>query len=112
MHLLSSDPASRAALAHDIHKLERLLVDLKSLAAGAMPSEKTLAGSPLLDLYQVRSGRDLFLTGICVDHPKLFGPAIFTSSLWVVAPDHSWVRTYSRFYRLGRPLSEDGSNAH
>jgi hypothetical protein len=107
MHILTSNPASRAALAHDIRKLERLLSDLKSLADGGMPSEQTLADSPLLDQYQMRSGRGLSLNGVCIDHPQLVGPAIYTSNLWVLAPHHGWARTYSRFYRLGRRLAEE-----
>ena len=107
MHILSSDPASRAALWHDIPKLERLIVDLKSLADGGVPSARTLAASPLLEQYQMRSGRGLSLAGHCVDHPNLIGPAIYTSNLWVLAPHHGWARTYSRFYRLGRHLAEE-----
>lgn len=102
MHILKDSPKARAALLAEIRKLEALVADLKSLAAGHMPSPEVLAASPLLDQYDLYPRQDVCLIGTCVDHPQLHGPTIFTSQLWVIVPELGFARTYSRYYRLGR----------
>lgn len=79
--------------------------------AGIDPTEGALAAAPLLDAWEVV--RDAFdytiLYGRVVGHPILKGPAIRTSPLLVLNVSAGWARTYSRFYRLGAPLSDAGS---
>ena len=70
------------------------------------PDPAVLSSAPMLDLWQpIHSPlRELCLAGRCVGHPVL-GVAerwIVTSQLLGLAPDMSWARTASRFYRLGQ----------
>lgn len=79
--------------------------------ADAGPTEGEFAVAPFLDEWEVV--RDAFsytiLYGRVTGHPTLKGPAIRTSPLLCLNVPGSWARTYSRFYRLGAPLSEAGS---
>jgi len=44
------------------------------------------------------------LAGATTGHPLLGDcPIIRTSELFAIDADRGWARTYSRFYRLGRP---------
>jgi hypothetical protein len=70
------------------------------------PDPPVLSAAPLLDLWQpvLSPQHELLLAGRCTGHPIL-GAAerwVVTSSLLGLAPDHSWARTFNRFYRLGR----------
>lgn len=90
-------------IAYEIARLEKLVADLKCFAAGELPTAETLADAPLLDSY-VKSERPMLcLVGICTDHPRLQGPVVATTDLWVMAPEEGWCRTLGRFYRLGSP---------
>jgi hypothetical protein len=95
-------------VSYEIARLEKLAADLDRLACGIMPTAESLAAAPRLDGY-VRATRPVpCLVGHCTDHPRLNGPLITTTDLWVVAPELGWVRTLSRFYRLGNPRSGEG----
>lgn len=73
---------------YEITRLERLVADLKRFAVCELPTEKELADAPLLETY-VRSQRPMLcLVGICTDHPRLRGPVVATTDLWVMAPEH------------------------
>lgn len=75
------------------------------------PTHGELAAAPFLDGWEVV--RDAFdytiLYGRVTGHPTLKGPAIRTSPLLRLNLPAGWARTYSRFYRLGAPLSDAGT---
>lgn len=73
------------------------------------PTEGEFAAAPFLDKWEVV--RDAFnytiLYGRVTGHPTLRGPAIKTSPLLRLNAAAGWARTFSRFYRLGEPLSDE-----
>jgi hypothetical protein len=71
---------------------------------GAVP-DALLQSAPKLDGYfPVVTPQGLRLIGEVSGHPLLPGQGrrIITSQLWLADPNDRWVRTLSRFYRLGR----------
>jgi hypothetical protein len=87
----------------EIARLESLVSDLRHLADGNLPTPKNIADAPLIDGWVQATRPELCLVGQMHGHPVCRGPLSITSGLWVWAPEHGWVRTLSRFYRLGRP---------
>jgi len=47
------------------------------------------------------------LIGYASGHPVHGDRFVMTTALWFADPDGSWVRTLSRFYRLGPPANAD-----
>jgi hypothetical protein len=47
------------------------------------------------------------LIGHVTGHPVHGDRAVVTSPVWFADPEGTWVRTLSRFYRLGPPLDGD-----
>jgi hypothetical protein len=47
------------------------------------------------------------LIGEVSDHPLLGDRPAITSPLWAADPDGRWIRTTSRFYRLGEPADAE-----
>jgi hypothetical protein len=90
-------------IGYEVERLEKLVADLKRFAAGELPSAEELAEAPLLDLYARSQRPMLCLVGFCTDHPRLRGPIVATTDIWVMAEDLGWCRTLGRFYRLGSP---------
>ncbi|MDP2051435.1 DUF6634 family protein [Cypionkella sp.] len=70
----------------------------------AGPEPAVLASAPVLDRWQpiLSSKIEVRLTGNCTGHPTLGRSKrwIVTSPLLGLAPDYTWARTFSRFYRL------------
>ncbi|MBW7851697.1 MAG: hypothetical protein H3C38_14485 [Rhodospirillales bacterium] len=93
-------------LASEIDRLQSLLDDLRALARGSLPAAERLAAAPVLHDYRLATRAVACLIGKVENHPRCRGPVV-TSDLWVAAPDRGFVRTLSRFYRLGRPLEPD-----
>jgi hypothetical protein len=63
-----------------------------------------LESAPLLDRYVPTIGPlGLQLIGEVAGHPILGSRIIRTSQIWFADPHTQWVRSLSRFYRLGRP---------
>lgn len=90
-------------ITYEIERLDRLSADLKRLAAGDLPTAEDLADAPLLENYVQAQRPMLCLLGICHDHPRLHGPVVVTTDIWIMAPDYGWCRTLGRYYRLGSP---------
>jgi hypothetical protein len=92
-------------VAFQIARLEKLASDLDRLGSGIMPSAAELADAPLIDQYMPVTQPVPCLAGVCSDHPRLHGPLIMTTDIWVAAFEDGWVRTLGRYYRLGQPRS-------
>lgn len=84
-------------------KLRRLADDLELLMQFPMsPSE--LRNAPLIDDWVVVvTPIGVQLMGTVTGHPRFGNRPAVTSPLWVADPDGRWVRTTSRYYRLGVP---------
>ena len=96
----------RGDIFQNIARVERLAADLDVIAQGELPSEQDLSSAPFIDAWTVAFRPVPCLIGICGNHPRLNGPMVTTTDLWVFAPDLGWARTLSRFYRLGTPRPE------
>ncbi len=92
----------------DNHEALRAEVQAALDRADLDPTEGDLAMAPFLDRWEVV--RDPFdftiMLGRVTGHPTLRGPAIRTSPLMRLNAQAGWARTFSRFYRLGMPLSK------
>ena len=84
-------------------RLETLRCDLQALAEGKPPSAKILRAAPLLEQFRIAGREALCLVGTGAGHPRLPAGPIATEEVWAFAPDFSWARTFSGFYRLGTP---------
>lgn len=86
-------------------KIERLAIDLRTIAENGGPSAFDLESAPLLVNWRhVRFSR-LGLEGDVIRHPKLgSATGITTSQLYWLAPDRRAARTLSRLYRLSDPF--------
>jgi hypothetical protein len=47
------------------------------------------------------------LIGHANGHPRHGDRWVLTTQLWFADPDGAWIRTLSRFYRLGAPAGRD-----
>ncbi|UPT92438.1 hypothetical protein HAP41_0000049225 (plasmid) [Bradyrhizobium barranii subsp. apii] len=95
---------------HDLAvKLRVLADDLDRIRAGGAPTKAELAKAPLIvDWRLVLTQIGLRLLGFVAGHPRLGNINAMTSQLWAAGPDGTWIRTLSRFYRLGlRHRNED-----
>jgi hypothetical protein len=82
--------------------LRRLADDLDRLRAGTAPSVQELVDAPLIvDWRCVLTPVGLSLAGFVAGHPLLGNRPARTSQLWAADPDGRWVRTLTRYYRLG-----------
>ena len=99
--LRSSDGSTDA----HVERLERLAADILALRDGRLPMSEALAGAPFLEGWIEAATPMPCLVGRVTGHPRLVGAGrpIATSDLWVDARELGWIRTLSRFYRLGRP---------
>ena len=88
---------------HNVVRVEQLAADLELIARGELPSDQDLSSAPFIDAWTVALRPMPCLVGMCGDHPRLNGPLVTTTDLWVFAPYLGWARTFSRFYRLGTP---------
>jgi hypothetical protein len=82
--------------------LRRLADDLDRLRAGTAPTAAELANAPLIvDWRCVLTPVGLSLAGFVAGHPLLGNRTARTSQLWAADSGGRWVRTLSRYYRLG-----------
>lgn len=92
-------------LPQEIFRLKDLLVALEGIGSGLAPSTSELDEAPIIDHWVEATRPQLCLAGQIYGHPTVRGPLGITSEVWAMAPELGWVRTYSRFYRLGQQLS-------
>jgi hypothetical protein len=83
----------------------RLADDLDRLLSHGQPSDADLAGAPIIDCWQSALRPQRALVGVVTGHPSI-GPGrpAVTSALYAFDPVAGWARTWSRFYRVGRPV--------
>ena len=87
-----------------ILRLYALADDAAHLQQRRSVSPALLRAAPLLQYWvPIRRPEGLRLIGQVRGHPLIKGRMIMTSPLWFADPDGRWVRTLSRFYRLGPP---------
>lgn len=99
------DPALAAA---EIERLEELTRDLRRLLAGQKPTAMELHLAPEINSWLNADFGSAALAGRVTTHPLLPGKrAIVTSPIAVSAEDLGWVRTSSRYYRLGQKFGFD-----
>lgn len=68
-----------------------------------------LRQAPLLeDWAPVLTQQGVRLVGRVTGHPILGDCTAATTQVWFADPEGAWIRTLSRFYRLGRPLDRNG----
>jgi hypothetical protein len=85
-------------------KLRTLADDLDNIRSGTGPSATDLATAPLLvDWRGVLTPMGLRLAGFVAGHPLLGNRPAMTSQIWVADAGGRWIRTLSRYYRLGVP---------
>jgi hypothetical protein len=85
-----------------IRELNLLTNDLRTLSAGGEPSAEELRACPLLDQWTYGFLPAACLVGAVYGHPTLgTRPTVHTSEVVFIDPSRRWVRTSSRFYRLG-----------
>jgi hypothetical protein len=85
-------------------KLRALAGDLEGLSSGAAPADAILASAPLLvDWRGLVTPMGLRLAGFVAGHPLLGNCPVLTSQIWVADAGGRWIRTLSRYYRLGVP---------
>jgi hypothetical protein len=83
-------------------KLWSLADDLDRVCANNAPNVADLTEAPLIVGWRtVLSPVGLRLVGHVTEHPLLGARVAMTSQLWAADPAGQWVRTLSRFYRLG-----------
>lgn len=91
------DPADTAA------KLRALADDIERMTMFNPNAE--LDDAPVLDNWTYGLRTVPVLTGLTIGHPILGTREVFTSEVYAIDPT-AWARTYSRFYRLGRPRAD------
>lgn len=89
---------------YQLARLIALTDDMKEIRSG-VPPERLAAASPILERWVMANRPVPCLAGLSSGRPLLPGEArpIVTSDLCLLADDHTWARTLSRWYRLGRP---------
>ncbi len=91
--------------------LRSLADDLDRIRAGAAPRTEDLADAPLIvDWHGLLSPLGLRLIGFVTGHPLLGNRPAMTSQLWTADPGGRWIRTLTRFYRLGEASHITGSD--
>jgi hypothetical protein len=91
-------------------RLRDLAADLDRIRSGKGPTEAELASAPLIVGWQsALTPVGLRLIGFVAGHPRLGKTGAMTSQIWAADAEGTWIRTLSRFYRLGVPLRQDSA---
>ena len=89
-------------------KLRSLADDIDRLRTGDAPSVEDLAEAPLIvDWHCAISPVGLRLLGFVSGHPRIGNADAMTTQVWAAGEDGTWIRTLSRFYRLGPRFHAD-----
>ncbi|MER2266205.1 DUF6634 family protein [Methylobacterium oxalidis] len=87
-------------------RLRDLAEALEAIEEGAGPSPQDLADAPLLEDWDVGLRAVRALTGVVSGHPDFPRPCRIRTSEVYASDGRTWVRTYSRWYRLGRAVGD------
>ena len=89
-------------------RLRALADDCDRLEFGRPVSPIKLQTAPVLeDWVPVVTPEGLRLIGYASGHPVHGDRIVMTTPLWFADPNGGWVRSLSRFYRLGPPANSD-----
>jgi hypothetical protein len=89
-------------------RLRALADDCDRLERSRTVSPLLLRSAPLLkDWMPAMTPAGLHLIGNASGHPVHGNRRVMTTQLWFADPDGNWIRTLSRFYRLGPPADPD-----
>lgn len=83
------------------------MIDFKKMLFEAenAPSPEVLEHAPALAGWWIARGRNhLHARGSVIGHPTITDPFVTTSPVVGFNLDEGWMRTRSRYYRLGKPL--------
>ncbi|MDA9479681.1 hypothetical protein XI03_35355 [Bradyrhizobium sp. CCBAU 65884] len=90
-------------------RLRRLADDCDRLELHRSVLPSTLKNAPLLENWLPSlTPEGLHLVGVASGHPIHGDRIVMTTPLWWADPEGTWVRSLSRFYRLGSPATRDG----
>jgi hypothetical protein len=88
-----------------VERLQSLATDCERLRQRGSVSPIELRFAHRIDDWVfLQTPLGIQLMGNVTGHPLLGGRAVVTSPLWFADPDGAWIRSLSRFYRLGAPL--------
>jgi hypothetical protein len=95
-----------AAITRDlVERLQTLATDCERLRQRGSVSPIELRFAPRIDDWVfLQTPLGIQLMGNVTGHPLLGDRAVVTSPLWFADADGAWIRSLSRFYRLGAPL--------
>jgi hypothetical protein len=103
MYVMGSrlDPSE---LIDEANRFESLRDDFMLAAKGELPSGLSYKDAPFIEGWAIVHMTVPCLVGYVSGHPVLPGDrrTIATSQAWLMSSDHDWLRTQSRWYRLGR----------
>ncbi len=112
--LALSDPANHVEARFDERglsdRLRELANDLEAIEEGVAPKEQDLLSAPILTGWSQLPQQVPVIAGVVAGHPSLEN-FIMTSQVYA-SDGQTWVRTLSRWYRLGRPVAEPRSAFH
>jgi hypothetical protein len=84
--------------------LTSLLRDIRDLRVGELPRSMDLEAAPTIEQWSHGLTPARCIVGSVRGHPILGNRArVHTSQLILIDPEHGWARTWSRYYRLGKP---------
>lgn len=104
---LGEDTLQDAIQRIELHK--RLTKDMAAIINGDKPTRADLEAAPLLQNYRFVPRSVPSAIGFGTGHPSLPNGPTQTSQIFIIGPDHRWIRTLSRFYRLGTPRPNSSS---
>lgn len=89
--------------------LARLAEDFRFVAKENRPNSSSDVDAPVLEDWRLIVRPVPCLAGLSTGHPLLIGDRrqIVTSEVHLISEELGWVRTRSRWYRLGRRVSEN-----
>jgi hypothetical protein len=89
-------------------RLRRLADDCEQLKAHGIVTPQMLRNAPLLEAWTpALTPEGLHLVGRAFGLPVHGDRTVMTSQLWWADPEGQWMRSLSRFYRLGSPINVD-----